>query len=130
MTFKLADPEATYRTIVQVEVPADGGPQTQEFTAVFRLVPPEEIDELAKKTGPEYDRAFLHASLKGWEDVAGADGQPLPYTPENVDLLARIPYLVRAVDRAYFRFSQGLPGKTSAQRGDTGASGPQAATTH
>ena len=108
MTFRLADPEATYRTAVHVDVPSDDGPQTQECAVWFRLLPPGEGRALAAAG----DAAFLAAVVADWEGVLEHDGAAIDCTPESISRLAEVAYFARAVGAAYFAFAAGLPGKT------------------
>ena len=126
MTFKLADPDATYRTEVVVDVPTpEGGTEGLSCTIHFRLLPAPVMRRLVF----EGDEALLLAMVAGWDGIALADGQPLEFSEANVKLLAEHPYFARSVGDAYTRFAQGLPGKTSAQPPSTGAGRTRAATT-
>lgn len=125
MAFRLADPEATYATPVAIEVPAADG-KTEEFGCVlhFRLLEASRVRDLAL----EGDEAYLAGILAGWEEIADFDGEPLEFSGENVEKLARIAYFTRAVAEAYDRFSQGLPAKNSAAPLADGSAGGAART--
>lgn len=124
MTFRLADQAAVYPTGVRIDVPGVDGPEAHECTLHFRLLDAE----VARKLALESDEAFFLNALAGWEGIAAHDGSPLEFTPENVALLAAIPYFVRGASSAYDRFVMGLPGKTSAPPRSTGSAPGAAAT--
>ncbi len=124
MTFRLADPYATYPTPAPIDVPTSGGTERQECTLHFRLLSADRARELAL----ESDEAYLAAAIDDWDEVSDAEGKPLECTPETIALLARIPYFVRAAINAHARFQAGLPGKTSVPSDGTGAPAAQGAT--
>jgi hypothetical protein len=110
---------------IDVPVPAGGTePRLVEFS--FRLLPASK----ARRLLLEGDAAFLQGVIGGWQNIFSANGSPLPYSAENLDLLADVPYVARAIADAYGRFSQALPGRTSAPRPGTGAADQREATTH
>lgn len=125
MAFRLADPEATYRTPVAIAVPAAGG-RTEKLGCIlhFRLLGATEVRDLAL----EGDEAYLAGILAGWEEVSDFDGEPLEFNEENVEKLARIGYFTRSVAAAYDRFSQGLPVKNSVASLANGSAGGAALT--
>lgn len=105
--FKLSDAPDTYTWPVVVEIPADGGNYREaRFTARFQLQPQDVVDEVLQKIRDEDDQDedtdLAVKLLVGWEDVQGADGQPLVYSDESKHALLNIPYVRGAVVRAYF----------------------------
>lgn len=90
---------------VNVEVPQDGGRTTKHsFSAVFRVLPQEEITSLAENNE---DPVFLSEVLIGWSGVADESGTPIEYSDEMKAKLLSIPYVRRAVLVAFFEASNG-----------------------
>jgi hypothetical protein len=89
-----------------------------EFRCVFRLLPIDELDAL-QKSNPTA-RAFVDAVLVDWVfgDVQDDDGQPLTYSPENVDKLLNVPgapvALVEGFYRGYEKATEGNSAAPSA----------------
>jgi len=81
---------------VTVRKPVDGGNfESETFTGRFKIIEQSRADQLV--TDGAAEEFFI-----GWgEDVAGADGKPLPVTEANKALLLNIPYVKRAVHEAY-----------------------------
>ncbi|MXW02215.1 MAG: hypothetical protein F4X59_01165 [Holophagales bacterium] len=124
MTFRLADPDALYRTTVAVDVPAEDGFERRECIVLFRLITrPEAAAALLKG-----DEAYMRAAVGGWEGIADHDGSALEFSDENLVKLAGISYFARAVQEEHERFLLGLPGKTSRQPSATGGTAPAPAT--
>lgn len=93
MTFKvITKPEFTHT--VAVNVPVDGGFEEQTLQARFRFVPPA---DLAEMNGRDYADAVL-VSL---DDLADADGTPLPYSADvRADCLG-LPWVVLGLVQGY-----------------------------
>ena len=108
--FKLADPKQTYRYPVTINVPVgEGKVEPGEFTAEFRLLPADEVDNNAL----ENDLKYVEAVLFGWDGIADHTGKPLKFNATNRDRLAKIGYFVMGISQAYRNFSIGLPAKNS-----------------
>lgn len=100
---------------VTVKVPVDGGKfQPQPFTALFRPIPAEVLEEINKLPILEQDAAQASECLAGWgEDVKGADGEPLEFTEENKARLLGITYVRSAVINAYW---DAMSGRKASQK--------------
>ena len=108
--YRLPPPDRTYSVPVDVDLPGDGGgTEPAQYTAVFRLLGDGEVDAL---TAQSY-AALLRRAVADWRDVHGADGEPLPCTPEHLDMLCAVPHWRRATVSAYMRWIAGLPRKNS-----------------
>ena len=106
--FRLADPEQSYRRVVQVQVPgAEGKTETMSFTAYLKLLSNERVRELAS----EGDQALIKAVMTGWEEIEDCAGRPFACSDGALGHLCGIGYWTRAVVLDYFEFAAGLPAK-------------------
>lgn len=73
----------------------DGNPVKFDFVLHCKRLSQSQIDEeLADKDGPV--REFLQQVTEGWEGVLEESGEPLPFSPANLDLVLELPAM-RAV---------------------------------
>ena len=108
--FRLAAPDAVWPCRVAVPVPTgDGGTEERWYTAHFAAIPASRLEELSG----EGDASLLRAVLAGWEEIADADGAPLPFSPANLDLLLDVLAWRYATARAYVAWLRGHPEKNS-----------------
>lgn len=63
------------------------------------------LQELA---GFKKDEALLRRVVKGWVDVVGDDGQPVPFNPENFEAFLSIPSVVQASAVKYMKTMNGV----------------------
>lgn len=75
-----------------------------EFDAQFRRLTQDEIEELNASVveGRITDREIIDRVLMGWRNVGDAEGNELPYTPENLESLLRLHPTKPSIVRAYF----------------------------
>ena len=102
--FKIAS-ETTFAHTVKVMIPVDGGHQAADFRATFRVLPSDREKAFDLGT-PEGSDGFLRAVFVGADDVAGDDGQALPWSDELRDRLLQVPFVRTALTRTYFRAVQ------------------------
>ena len=104
----LNDNEGTLYTLdIRGKQPApEGGMQecSMQVKVIYR--PFDDIIE-----GKQLDADLLKDVVRDWAEVYDADGNVLPFSDENLTLLCKNPYLVRAIIQEYFAFSSGLPAK-------------------
>lgn len=94
--------EESYPTPAVIQCPSGADTVEREITVHLRVIPSSEYLQLSRQG----DAAVLARIVTGWEGVHDAEGQPLPFTPENLRLAAEIPYFAVGVVRAYMdRFS-------------------------
>lgn len=100
---------------VTVKVPVSGGKfRSQRFTAVFRPIPAQTLEEINKLSVLEQDAAQAREFLVGWgDDVKGEDGEPLEFTEEYRDAMLDIVYVRSALVRAYW---DAMTGKKAATK--------------
>lgn len=96
--FQLRKEGESYPTPIKVRVPNGDKHIDQECTVSFCVLPSTE----AVKLTIEGDGKFMAAAITGWEGISDADGKEIPCSPENIAVLAEIPYFSGAVIRAYF----------------------------
>lgn len=90
---------------VQLTVPADGEHVTVEFDMQFRLLADGEFAALIEQAAG--DEGLSNATLVErvctgqFRGINTPDGQPLPVTPENFELVKRRRGAVAAIARAY-----------------------------
>lgn len=91
---------------VKVDVPVDGGKtESQEFTALFRMLGQDEIDKLAAQG----DEAFIRGTLVDWgADVKDPDGNPVSFREQPLVAMIRRPYIRKALIRAYYEMAGGV----------------------
>lgn len=100
-----------YWATVRFDMPPGdaGGERLQcSFQARFPRMSAAELEEFGARARSDNltDRQIATELLKGWgDDVRDAAGQPLPYTPENVQAVLNVAGLGSAVATA-FRDSQ------------------------
>ena len=98
--FKLADAGTLYRTEMKVVVPLeDGGTTEAEMVMLLRCLPTVEFAELREKT--ERDPDILAHIVGGWEGIEDENGDPLPFTKENLNRLTQLPYIAVGIYAAY-----------------------------
>lgn len=92
---------------VKIKVPQDGGGVDEAtVTLQFELLTRSEYRGL-EGSSPEEIEAVLRGKIKGWQDVCDADGNPIDFTPENLDAFLDVPYVERAVSVALMGASAG-----------------------
>lgn len=65
-------------------------------------IPPEIWDQL-EDAGEAATVATLREGILDWKGLAGADGKPLPFTPENLEAFIEDDVLFEAADRLYVK---------------------------
>ena len=111
--FKIAV-KPTFTTRVNVQIANDkAGHDKVSFIAHFDRIPQTEVDELlAQLHGPlpegterPNDQTVIDRVFVGWDEVVGEDGEPLEFTPHNVQAVCDIsptrPRIVAAFFAAY-----------------------------
>lgn len=98
-------PDNTYDWPVRVQVPREGAFQEQQFTAIFKVMPHERIQEMVNANKVDLD--FLREVVVGWRQVKAEDQTEIPFSPEARDRLLGIPYVVRALFNAFAESASG-----------------------
>ena len=100
----LEDVVQSYSWPVKIEIPVDGGRyRDADFQAVFQMLGQDEIDDIIRRIQDEdaQDEDLANRLLIGWTGVVGKDGEALAFSDENRSALLNVPYVRRAVLRAY-----------------------------
>nr|VFK58187.1 MAG: hypothetical protein BECKUNK1418G_GA0071005_100236 [Candidatus Kentron sp. UNK]VFK68299.1 MAG: hypothetical protein BECKUNK1418H_GA0071006_100136 [Candidatus Kentron sp. UNK] len=104
MGFILSDKDKIVKRTVVVNVPVDGDATVrQEFTASFRVLPDDQLEELMDRG----EEAFLKGILVGWEGIDDDDGNPVSPSPEAITRMSGIIYVRTAIYRAYWQMMAG-----------------------
>ena len=92
---------------VHVNIPRDGGEVTKaKFDATFMIYDQDGLDKL---TSEKTDSEILQVAVTGWgSDVKDHDDNPLEFTPENLAMMSKIPYVCRGMITALFEANQGI----------------------
>lgn len=95
------DADPTFTHTVKAMVPVDGGHEVQSFKVTYGVIDPEEFEKLDLNTREDSD-AFLKRIVRRLDDIAGADGNPLPYSDQLRDGVLKRPWARSAIVRGYF----------------------------
>jgi len=104
--FVIAD-EVTFRRDVKVQVPVDSGFSTQTLGTVFRELSEEKEEEFAQlmeagsTTVKEFNKTFLRAVIKEFDNLKDTEKNPVPYSEEIRDQIIRKEYVQKALCEAY-----------------------------
>ena len=97
MAFKIAL-SPSYKVKVSVETPNDNnGFDKSTFTAEFKRVSTEQLDEIQKKTKKE----VVNDVLIGFSDLLDEDNKPVEYDDDSRAALLAIPQAVSALADAF-----------------------------
>ena len=99
-----ADEPRTFEAPVDILPP--GRDESSEFRARFIERPGEDLLRLTARRG-DMTRKALADILAGWDGICDAQGAPLPFSAETLDLLHQRPYLRHGITRAYLREIKG-----------------------
>lgn len=95
-------PNPTFEFPVKVQMPQkDGTFIAQIFTATWQVADAAELKAAQDKEPARSVEILLQKCLKGWSDLA-VNGTALPYTPENVLMLAAHPLTSPALTKSYW----------------------------
>lgn len=90
---------------ITISVPVDGGKvETHDVTLDFRLVDTTEFRALSQQGD---DKLFAEVVL-GWSDIYDAQGQALPFTPENLAAACRNQHFTAGALQGYMKAISGV----------------------
>jgi hypothetical protein len=92
-------PQFTHK--VKVQVPVNGGFETQDFDATFNVVPTDEVGDYDLSSGAG-STDFLRRAVDSITDLVDENDQPITYNDGIRDLLFGQLYVRRALVRTYF----------------------------
>ncbi|WP_337846252.1 hypothetical protein [Sphingomonas sp.] len=98
--FKL-ETDPTFTHTVTAMVPIDGGYEKQSFKVTYGVIDYEEFEKLDLNTRADSD-TFLKRIVRRLDDIAGADGEPLPYSDQVRDGVLKRSWARSAIVRGYF----------------------------
>lgn len=101
-----------YRLLTQTELTA----RARDDLETARAVGSDQagVDGLLEQISPErVDRRLqeMKGRITGWEDFADEQGEPLPFTAENLAAVLDVPYLRAPIERGLIEASQGARAK-------------------
>ena len=96
---------------VKISVPLPGGKVDAEggFTAHFQFIDTDKVDEISRKPDAEY----ISTILVGWDGVVDEDGEPVPFSVEARDAMAKNSYIKAAIFAAFWEMMTGREAKNS-----------------
>lgn len=93
----------TFNWPVTVQVPTDNNYVEHAFTARWQLQDVDELHKAQHAEGADSVKVLFDRALKGWgTDLCDEAGNPIPFTPENVDLLRSSPHVRAAMVASYW----------------------------
>lgn len=93
------NPQFTHR--VKVMVPVDSGHREETFKATYRVLTVDKVAEYDLHDGGDSAR-FLRDVVVALDDIAGEDGNALPYNAEVLEAVIALPYARAALAGGYF----------------------------
>lgn len=97
------DQSETFTWPVEAMVATSGGKFRKEtFDAEFKRVGQERLGEIAKAVARDEmgDREVCKEVMTGWGGIT-QNGEPLPFSPGNLERVLDVPGLARAIARAF-----------------------------
>ena len=104
------EPRWTWPVVVRVPTEA-GGVTESRFSAVWRLLPKEEREQLGQTEAGTDD--LLRQSIVELRDIQDEAGAPVPHSPALVDALIAIPWVRRGLIAAYAEALAGVPSEAA-----------------
>lgn len=98
--FKIIE-NPTFTHTVRVMVPIDGGHREETLKATYKVLTTDEVNGYDLSDSAS-SRDFLRTALVKLDDIADADGKPIPYSDEVRDQVLALPYARIALGRGYF----------------------------
>lgn len=94
---------------VHVQVPTDGGKFVERvFHVRWQLQDSDELRKAQNAPGADSVKVLLDCALKGFEpDLVDQTKAPIPFTPENVELLRTTPHVRPALVVSYWAAANG-----------------------
>lgn len=98
MAFRISK-KPTFSAVAEVFTPNDRkGHDRSTLTVWFHRTETAELDDLRKMTQVE----VLRKKVAGWDDFQDEEGNVLEFTPENLELMLRIPEAVYGVSITFW----------------------------
>ena len=107
MGFIIQTGEKKVKWPVRVHEPIDGGKTKEhEFEVTYGLLTQAEYDKAMQDKLPDHE--FIKKILRGWSALTDEGGNEIPFNDANIELLASIPYIRRALISAYHEAVSGI----------------------
>lgn len=99
---------------VEIAVPVDGGTEKQEVGVRYRLLTRDERQAMEALPDDDSAMEFLVDHITGWDERwCDEDGNPLPFTAENLRAVLEHPYIERPISIGLLQASTGAARKNS-----------------
>ena len=95
------DPNPKFTHPVTVQVPVDGGHDTQTFKVTYRVLGEAALADY-DLNDRESSTRFLADVVVGFEDVRDANEQPVPFSDRARDALVDLPFVRVPMVKSYF----------------------------
>ncbi|MGF1727212.1 hypothetical protein [Photobacterium nomapromontoriensis] len=103
--FKLVSERKVKAWPVKITVPMDGGKvQTCDITLDFKLVGSDEFRQMSQQG----DSKLFNEVVTGWSGIAGEDGEPLPFTPDNLTAACQNQHFTAGALQGYMKAMSGV----------------------
>lgn len=98
---------------VKLPIPTDGDYVLARLDVLFAALPQAEIDRmrgvgLAEGEQAPSDREIAVRVVRGWRDLQGEDGNPVPFSAEALEQLLQTPAMRTAIVMTYLAAASGL----------------------
>ena len=93
------DENPTFKAPLNILEP---GGRKKRLVGIFNVLPVDRVEELISAIGTGGDEGksamadLIDEAWVGWEDVVGADKQPIEFSPERLHALMQLPYVRNA----------------------------------
>lgn len=123
MGYKIVKGATCWWPVVVPQAEEGGDVQEHEFEIRFRRV----TDTREAAGWPKLkDKEFVLTAATDWRGLEDGDG-PVPFTPERIAEMVRVPNLAAAIARAWFAFVNGEPARRLGNSAPPPDGGPAAA---
>lgn len=99
---------------VKIKVPNDdgeGGTEEAEFQMRFKYLPVPELNKVLTDLAVAAEAATIKPYIMGWDGLADREGKTFAFTPENLDHLMTINYMLVGINKAFIDCQMGRAAK-------------------
>lgn len=98
---------------VKLSIPSDdgGAPEQAEFKVRFKYLPVPKFNEVLDKLAESNGEPLIKEFILGWDGLADKEGNTFGFSPENLDYIMTIPYILIGINRAFIDCQMGRSAK-------------------